>query len=578
MARRVKELNDKPNKLGTFISRAWQKEENKIILMLADYLDKIEKLTPGVLVMDGIMAERVVPYPCMLNQEILRRCEVFVLDKSGFKITLVEKLLTPTSNDYDRLHGPRALERLPRDEDRQIYLLTRQGKQEGIKRRDGFVMKPHEHIPGVYIKSEENTVFINRVLKSQHCFRTASMRRLTDWFGTIDNDQFQLLTPTSMSTTTISFLDGYFDLDTLLFHLWTEVKEVPKTDHFFEIVLCSNRDTPKWDELLETQLGERTGLVENLNICDMLEVLIGRVFYPVGKYDNWQVMPFLKGDGNTGKSTILDLVTLMLPIGSVGVITSKNEKTFGLEELYNKRAVIIPDLPSGFENILSQSDFQSMITGEPVSIARKNKTAISNQKWVAQLLFAGNFMIPYNDTSGSISRRIATFLFNTLVESKNTNLKDEIVKDELVAIMMRCIGLYRSVCETYKGLDFWTRIAPLGMRNIQDDVKQETNYLSNFLSNGDSYYQILRVSGEATTLENLDKAFSNHMKFTHKQDKVKIGSDYYPIKAAGFTIKRVHLCKHCHHPAGKETCGDHYDASNRYRRFIIFDMQIKTLR
>lgn len=40
----------------------------------------------------------------------------------------------------------------------------------------------------------------------------------------------------------------------------------------------------------------------------MLEIMIGRCFYPIGKHDNWQVCVFLKGDGNTGKSTVLELI------------------------------------------------------------------------------------------------------------------------------------------------------------------------------------------------------------------------------------------------------------------------------
>jgi phage/plasmid-associated DNA primase len=89
----------------------------------------------------------------------------------------------------------------------------------------------------------------------------------------------------------------------------------------------------------------------------MLEVLIGRLFYPIGKHDNWQVMPFLKGDANTGKGTVCDLVKRMFSPGSVGVITATQEGTFGLEGLYRKRLVMIPDLPKKFSKLVNQLTF-----------------------------------------------------------------------------------------------------------------------------------------------------------------------------------------------------------------------------
>ena len=98
---------------------------------------------------------------------------------------------------------------------------------------------------------------------------------------------------------------------------------------------------------------------------------------------------------------------------------------------------MIPDLPTHFSKIINQSDFQSMSSGETVSIARKNKTAISDGNWTAPLVFAGNYLPDYNDNSGSVSRRLCVFLFSQLIESRNTMLKKEIIESELVTIIVR---------------------------------------------------------------------------------------------------------------------------------------------
>jgi hypothetical protein len=63
-----------------------------------------------------------------------------------------------------------------------------------------------------------------------------------------------------------------------------------------------------------------------MTVSDLLEIFIGRLVYPIGLHDNWQGMPFLKGDANAGKSTIIELI---IPKGSYGVITATQEKKFG---------------------------------------------------------------------------------------------------------------------------------------------------------------------------------------------------------------------------------------------------------
>ena len=155
----------------------------------------------------------------------------------------------------------------------------------------------------------------------------------------------------------------------------------------------------------------------------------------------------MMGDANTGKGTVCDLVKRMFSPGSVGVITATQEQQFGLESLCQKRLIMIPDLPKKFGKIINQSDFQSMVTGEGVSVARKNKTAISDQDWTVPMLRAGNYLPDYNDNSGSISRRLVVFLFSVLITARNTALKDTIIRDELVTLMIRCMVRYRTTCE-----------------------------------------------------------------------------------------------------------------------------------
>ena len=489
-----------------------------------------------------------------------------------------------------------------------------------------WVMAPHKTIPGVFCRTVEDTEYINRVLKSYNAFGNVPFKKIREWFSTTDNERFELLSRAKFDKSIISFRNGYLPLKTIEFIPWEDLGQSapPINDHYFDIELNLSIDvdvaTVLWENLLQTQLGVRstccvcnrvaTMVTKNgsdmfpsklalycsvcaesatdeglelerapLSMCDMLEVLIGRLFFDVGSLDNWQVCPFLLGDANTGKGAIFDIISSMFPSGSVGVVTATQEKKFGLEGLYKKRVVMIPDLPKlkDFNKLISQSDFQSIVSGEGVSIARKNKTAISNNIWTTPLIVAGNHLFEdYNDYSGSISRRLVVFPFTNMIKSRDTELKKKIIQDELVTVMLRCIAQYRRACDRFKGQDFWKYIAPSALVEQQGLVKEQTNHLANFLSNGDGYYQILYKEGEMTTLEDLNKAFSNHMRYTHKRERATIGHDYFPIKAAGYTMDKLYLCKTCHKAHHADTCKGHYIATNRYKRVVICNMVIKS--
>ena len=219
------------------------------------------------------MVERQVPYPAIMSEAVLRRSEAFIETKLGFVVKLTEKPLTPQPEDWDRYWGERALHKIKTDEAKQLYLLAREGQVRGYKRQGGWIMKPHETIPGVFCRAEEDSDFINRVLKPYHLFRGASMKRLQQWFNSVDHPKHELLTPAKMNTSAISFLNGYLDLESLSFELWEDVKVPPLTDNYFEETLelstAMDAPTPLWDDLLETQLGKRS----KCSVCDKIAVL-----------------------------------------------------------------------------------------------------------------------------------------------------------------------------------------------------------------------------------------------------------------------------------------------------------------
>ena len=216
--------------------------------------------------------------------------------------------------------------------------------------------------------------------------------------------------------------------------------------------------TPLFDTILNTQgLGLRTDPCdvpyrgEDGHVREWLYRLLGRLVYPVGKYDGWQVIPFLLGVAQSGKSTILDIVRHFYHPNDVAVISSNIERKFGLQNIYDKFLAICLEVTDKFA--LSRAEFQSAATGEMMSIARKCKDAVHAQ-WTTPCAFAGNQMPPWTDTgNGSVTRRLAALYFKYKPRRVDTTLKSRVIKQELGLLLFKVVACYRRAAAMESG--FW---------------------------------------------------------------------------------------------------------------------------
>ena len=159
------------------------------------------------------------------------------------------------------------------------------------------------------------------------------------------------------------------------------------------------------------------GLVDDepLFIC---YALLGRMFYPVGEDDNFQVCPFFYGAAQSGKSLISAVLQMMLGNDNVGIIMSTMEKQFGLAPLLGKLAAICNELRSPCQIPLAA--LQSMITGERVTIAKKYCNP-AEVEWKIPTFLIGN-KIPEEFTNirscaAAITRRLVMVHFKHQIPS-----------------------------------------------------------------------------------------------------------------------------------------------------------------
>lgn len=213
--------------------------------------------------------------------------------------------------------------------------------------------------------------------------------------------------------------------------------------------------------------------------CRWMYVFLGRLIYDTSDLDSWQVIPFLKGVARSGKSTIIKLVSSIYDPEDVRTLSNNIERKFGLYSIYDGFMFVAPEIKSDI--CLEQAEFQSVVSGETVSVARKFEKAVSIT-WTAPGILAGNEVPNWRDNGGSVLRRIVPFNFGNQVEFADCHL-DKKLKEELPAIVGKICKAYTEYAQKYSQADIWT-ILPKYFKSIQDQIAIETNPLRAFLEEG----------------------------------------------------------------------------------------------
>ena len=248
-------------------------------------------------------------------------------------------------------------------------------------------------------------------------------------------------------------------------------------DDFSHIERWQDIPTPFFDSVLKYQKFED-------EVCDWAYVMGGRLCYDVGELDAWQVIPFFKGIARSGKSTLITKVfKKFYENEDVGTLSNNIEKKFGLSAIKDGFMFIAPEVKGDLA--LEQAEFQSMVSGEDVSIAVKNKTAMSFE-WKVPGILGGNEGPNWKDNSGSVLRRILTWNFSKQVKDADPQL-DEKLNAELPIILLKCIRGYLDYSNKYKNKDIW-RVVPEYFHKIQKQVAMVASSLHNFLESTNITY------------------------------------------------------------------------------------------
>jgi len=230
--------------------------------------------------------------------------------------------------------------------------------------------------------------------------------------------------------------------------------------------------TPNFQKVLDYQKFDES-------VCRWLYVFMGRLCFDVNELDGWQIIPFLKGIAQSGKSTLITKVARKFyECEDVATLSNNIEKKFGLQSIYKGFMFISPEIKGDLQ--LEQAEFQSLVSGEDVSVARKCETAVSVQ-WKTPGILGGNEVPNWKDNSGSILRRLATVNFGRQIapDVADPHLDDKL-ELEMPAILCKCLRAYLDYAHKYADKDIWN-VLPAYFKQVQNQIATVTNSLQHLL-------------------------------------------------------------------------------------------------
>ena len=286
--------------------------------------------------------------------------------------------------------------------------------------------------------------------------------------------------------------------------------------------------TPAMDSIMITQEWSP-------NVMRWAYVFFGRLFYDVGEFDDWQIVPFLKGLAGTGKSAILNFIREIYEDSDVGIISNTIEKQFGLSAICGKFIAIADDIRKNLQ--LDQSEFQNSASGNGVSCAVKFQKPHLEKPFRTTQMWSGNEPPGFHDNSGSVGRRFATLLFSKVVQRPDGSLPGHLL-EQIAAFICKANRCYKNMIRRYGTRGVWN-VLPKEFSDQRSELTATTNALIGLL--GSELVRKAKTPEEAEKLymplDEMLKAV-NMYATSRNLEKPQWGPDYYrgPIVQAGLEI------------------------------------------
>jgi len=370
----------------------------------------------------------------------------------------------------------------------------------------------------------------------------------------------------------IAFRNGALKLDAREFVALEDIPTDSKiiARHYIDSDFNPNCfETPLLDRILMYQLNGEYQPYDDPDAMRWFYIFVARLFFPPAN-DSFQVIPYVHGLSNTGKSTIKDILTTLFRPGSVGTIDSSMEKVFGLDNFSNSEVILVSDAPQDMALALSAEKFKQMVSGEVLNMPVKNKKSQIKQ-WTIPLMIMSNYLPNWGNENGAISKRLALFKFqNNIDEAKeDSGLKNAIIEQELGPIINKALSYYNEVKYIKKG---FKNIAPDYFKNTTSEYCESVDTLFSFLNQTDNenngiIYKLIFDKDKYVLLSEVEQRHMMYCKYT-KQKSTWTKGDGSTFAKFNCKVEPANICKSCSRKA-KIGCCPSYAGGNRKKLYVV---------
>ncbi len=244
-------------------------------------------------------------------------------------------------------------------------------------------------------------------------------------------------------------------------------------DEYFDPAWChlplSALAVPGYDQIVDSQ--EYTAEVRM-----WLDVFLGRLFFAVGEFDQWEKFLVVKGYAATGKSTIAKAVVQLFGASNVGNIPANCEEQWALASVYGKRVWLCTELKKDWR--FPSAVLQSMVSGEVVPVHVKNQTAVDIQ-WTIQGAAFGNEEPTawQNDTMNALYRRVILLPFDISPRTQDPAIAKKFLRNTAI-FLVRLVRTYMEVATTKASID---DILPARLKEARAEFVRRTQPFIRFL-------------------------------------------------------------------------------------------------
>jgi hypothetical protein len=297
-------------------------------------------------------------------------------------------------------------------------------------------------------------------------------------------------------------------------------------------------DTGHFDQILKTQ-----NFLEK-NKYQWFFALLGRNFFWLKEWDNWDVFTGIVGLSRTGKSAIISTILHYYYPRRVAMFSVSLQDKFSLEHIIDAWLIAAYELSEDFAKAVSPNDLFSLACGEKLAINRKFQMAIS-VIILATLLFGGNTLLNMfagkKDVNSmkvdALGNRMVIIPFEVITPHQDTGLFHKITTENHCTLLKKMVNAYLWKAIEHENQSLWNR-GP-GCPNLPEVfyahkgmLKSEQNPLARFINDnfGDMYVVVPKpLRFECASDEEYFKKYNN-WKFTNtvaQADFIESVKDYY---------------------------------------------------